>query len=118
MSTRVKSGSIISVPSKLVVISGLNGERVRDALTRLKSELTNAALQLDDIISIQLFMRDLTKVNAEFEQFFRESKKLPTRTCVEIDLPTNVPFLLNVTAIREKSEQKRQVFVIRIFLRN
>lgn len=116
MSAPVESGSIISVPSKLLVISGLHGEKgIVDALRRVESELNIAQLQLDDIIAVQLFLRDLTQfkaINDQYSTFFQNAKKLPTRICVEIELPANIPFVLSLTAVREENVGKR------IFIKN
>ena len=104
--------SIVSVPGRFLAISGLSGSNggVGQALNLVQSQLENAKLQLDDVHSVQLFLRDFSlfsEINKVYQDFFAKRSKFPTRLCVEVDLPTNISFIMNILAIRENDESKK-----------
>ena len=64
LAQKASTGSIVSVPDKLLAISGLRGRTIADALSRVQTELEKACLSVDDLVQVQLFVRDLSKFRA------------------------------------------------------
>ena len=69
-------------------------------------------LEISDIIQVQLFLRDLSQfkmINEEYAKFFGTGQEPPTRLCVETELPTDIPFILNLTAMKRDYPIKRKL---------
>ena len=96
----LKRPSIIS-RDRLLVVSGLTSRSFKEARSRIEDELQKANLSISDIIAVQLYLRDLSQfgtINVEYSKMMGNHS--PTRTCVEIELPPSVPFVISLLAFR------------------
>ena len=60
-----QAASIASKPNKALLISGLRGSNFEECGKVIEAELEKAQLGKDNIVSVQLFLRDLRKVVIE-----------------------------------------------------
>ncbi|CAG5094633.1 Oidioi.mRNA.OKI2018_I69.XSR.g13729.t1.cds [Oikopleura dioica] len=97
----VTEGKIIASDGRFVAISGLSSSTLAAALETVNCGLKARGLNRADIVQVQLFLRDLSQfntMNAAYNEFFKGEKKTPTRLCVEVDLPPDQSFIINVLA--------------------
>ncbi|MHA1589690.1 MAG: RidA family protein [Candidatus Njordarchaeales archaeon] len=98
------SGQIPIDPSTNEIIKGDIVAQTRRVLENIKAILEAAGYSLKDVVSVTVYLRDLTlfnEFNKVYAEYFQENP--PTRTTVEVsNLPKGV--LVEINAIAYKSE--------------
>ena len=104
-SQAIKAGGAIYVSGQLPVdpaTGAFAGDTIRQSLTNIKNILAEAGTDLDHVVRVDVFMKDMNMfadMNAVYAEFFTE--KCPARAAVEVArLPKDV--LLEVEAIAWK----------------
>ncbi|KAF5286755.1 hypothetical protein FQA39_LY04178 [Lamprigera yunnana] len=84
-------------------------ECLKEALEKLKSSLTDNGHKLEDIVSITMYISDMSKF-VELNKLYVDVLKHmnpPTRACVQVPLPKNCPIVLEVLSWNQLTTQKQ-----------
>ncbi len=110
-SPTVRIGNIIAVsgqagldPVTNLVVGDDIGSQTQQALDNIADVLSAADASLDDIVSVRVFLTDLSDfdgMNAVYKQYF--SKPYPTRATVQVGLPPTMKIEIEALAVAPDS---------------
>ena len=116
VTSSVKAGNLVFISGKLGInpttlkLSNITFEaEVAQTMENLKQELKIHGLELDDLVSVIIYLKDIKRydvVNSIYKRYF--NKKYPTRTCIAVaDLPANASVEISgIAHIKNSNEPK------------
>ncbi|MCS7229612.1 MAG: RidA family protein [Candidatus Kryptonium sp.] len=100
------SGQIPIDPKTNQIVQGDIKEQTKQVLENLKAVLEAAGATFDDVVKVNVYMRDLNEfpaMNEVYSEYFKNSP--PARTTVEVSrLPRDVKIEIDLIAVKKQAK--------------